>query len=174
MQEVQFASSYRFVRWLHKRRVCVFGLPIPTASCSYIVCINATIVPCYVLPGICANFLCLHCVAMVKEEQFASSYRFVRWLHKRRVCVLSLPIPIAFCSYIVCISATIVPGQGLPWICANFHWRHCTAMVQDEQFQSSYRFVRWLHKRRVCVFGLPITTASCSYVVCIRATIVPC
>ena len=47
---------------------------------------------------------------MVEEEQFASSYRFVRWLHKRRDGVFGLPIPAASCSYVVGISATIVPG----------------------------------------------------------------
>ena len=164
VQEEQFGSSYRLVRWLHKRKACVFSLPIPTACFWYIVSISATIVPGYGLAGICSNFHWRHYTAMVQEEQFASSYRFVRWLHKRRVCVFGLPIPTASCSYVVCIRATIVPGEGMPGICSNFHWRHYTAMVQEEQFASSHRFVRWLHKRRVCVFGLPIPTASCSYV----------
>ena len=78
VKEEQFASSYRFVRSLHKRRVCGFGLPIPTASFSYVVCISATIVPSYGLQGICANFHCCDYTSMVQEEQFASSYRFVR------------------------------------------------------------------------------------------------
>ena len=172
VQEEQFASSYRFVRWLHERRVCDFGLPIPATPWSYVVCISATIVPSSGLQGIYANFHCLYCAATVQEEQFASSYRFVRWLHKRRVCVFGLPIPAAPCSYVVCISATIVPSSGLQGIYANFHCRYYAAMVQDDQFASSYRFVRWLHKRRVCVFGLPIPAAPCSYVVCISATIV--
>ena len=42
----------------------------------------------------------------------------------------------------VCISATIVLCKGFPGICANFHCRHYTAMVEVEQFASSYRFVR--------------------------------
>ena len=173
LEEEQFASSYRFVRWLHKRMVCVFSLPIPTASCYYVACISATILPGYGLKGIYANFHCRYYAAMVQEEQFASSYRFVRWLHKRMVCVFGLPIPSACCSYVVCISATIVPGKGLQGIYANFHCRYYAAMVQEEQFASSYRFVRWLHKRMVCLFGIPTPTASCSYAVCISATIVP-
>ena len=30
---------------------------------------------------------------MVQEEQFARSYRFVRWLHKQRNCILATPFP---------------------------------------------------------------------------------
>ena len=87
--------------------------------------------------------------------------------------MFGLLIPSASCSYVVCISATIVPGEGLLGICESFYCRQCTTMVVADQFASSYRFVRGLHKLRVCVFGLLIPSASCSYVVCISATIVP-
>ena len=79
---------------------------------------------------------------MVVADQFASSYRFVRWLHKRRVSFFGFLIPSASCSYVVCISATIVLRERLLGICANFHCRHCTAMVVADQFASSYRLVR--------------------------------
>ena len=55
---------------------------------------------------------------------------------------LGLPIPSASFSSVVCISATIVPGSDLQGIYANFHCRYYAAMVQEEQFASSYRFVR--------------------------------
>ena len=74
----------------------------------------------------------------VVADQFASYYRFVRCLHKRKVCVFGLLIPSATCSYVVYISATIVPGEGLLGICVNFHCRHCTTMVVADQFASSY------------------------------------
>ena len=79
--------------------------------------------------GICANFHCRHCMAMVVANQFASSYRFVRSLHNRRVSVFGLLIPSASSSYVVCISATIVPGEGLLRICEKFHCRHYMAMM---------------------------------------------
>ena len=56
------------------------------------------------------NFHCGYYAAMVQEEQFASSYRFVRSLHKWRVCGFDLPNPTASCSYVVRISAIILPG----------------------------------------------------------------
>ena len=120
VQEQQLSSSYRLVSWLHKWRVCVFGLPIPTASSSYVVCISTTIVPRYVSQGIYSNFNCRYYAAVVKEVQFTSSYRFVRWLHKRRVCVFGLPIPTASCSYVVCISTTIVPRYDFTGILREF------------------------------------------------------
>ena len=55
-----------------------FGLPNPTASCGYVVCISATIVPWLDLQGIYANYHYLFYAAMVQEDQFASWYRFVR------------------------------------------------------------------------------------------------
>ena len=87
----------------------MFGLLIPSASCSYVVCISATIVPLKVLQGICAIFHCWYYTAMVVADQFASYYRFVRCLHKRRGCVFGLLIPSDSCSYVVCFSATVVP-----------------------------------------------------------------
>ena len=94
------------------------------------------------MQGIYANFHCLFCAAMMQEEEFASSYRFVRCLHKRRVCVFGLPNPTASCGYVVCISATIVPWLDLQGIYANYHYLFYAAMVQEEQFASWYRFVR--------------------------------
>ena len=55
-----------------------FSATHPTASCSYVVCISATIVLVKGLQGICTNFQCRYYTAKVEEERFAGSYRLVR------------------------------------------------------------------------------------------------
>ena len=118
---VFFTGPSTIVPSLHRLGVCIFKLFTPLASFPYATWSSAIFLASYSQHWICGNFNWLLVLSVVWFGFFTGPSTIAPSLHRPRVCIFKLFIPLASFSYATWTSTTFLASYSEPWTFGNFN-----------------------------------------------------